>query len=695
MWLYGTAHWCTGGLYLDTDSAWIQPRNKSLREIEHHLPKGTTFFAAREPSKPFLANGVFGSLVTYDPSLKYLIKRCRHLLERANGLILPSYSLSGPFLLDDLEYMIEERKNRGESFDETLGVMPTRLFYPFNWHHLRQNASLVCLVANKSFEHPALFPEESIMMQYGWSTSYFYNEKPSFVQSLCRHHRCWIAFVLGMAVLLPACRSRTVRRILARGMHFKRNAVAALLCLLLFSLSMFMFLVRNPIQHQDPFRNCAGMSYNRPQNEAESVYQHKPGQMMHSTEHEHNSQPVLSAHTCVGGSFLQDGWLHRTCHFSNLYLLDSDHWYYLVEDEESLEFLTAHANFSVALAPNSADPTFHNVRFAPTVIVIAKFVEMLGKRKANDIISTERPTFFFAEYNGENFGHVILDSLLPAFNGLTIFDLLGPDPLFLLNDVALPWNCFWQRANLGQAGADAWNRCSRFYSELYPLMTSIPLEILHTSGSGQSGYLRHFHNLVVGSGDLSDHCNDPTVHGVHVSVDTQHCNRLSAVLRVFVEHTMFNIGVNPRPDPRRQMSVIFLHRDDDSNAYHSRTIAHSTELVRALQRKIESVGFPWLAGLKTLRSSSFVKLPIRKQVQTFRDCVALIGPPGAASMVAIYMPMHSAFIQLSENARDYGMDWQILSALPNVETTYIRVEQDPNWSATWNAVRVALTRWDS
>ena len=96
---------------------------------------GITFFAARQPGKQFLANGVFGSLVANDASLAWLIRRADQLRSRYLELQQP-WMTSGPLLFDDLEIRISQA-SFGDTFGGeeflTLAVVPTQLFYPFSW----------------------------------------------------------------------------------------------------------------------------------------------------------------------------------------------------------------------------------------------------------------------------------------------------------------------------------------------------------------------------------------------------------------------------------------------------------------------------------------------------------------------------------------------------------------------------------
>ena len=112
-----------------------------------------------------------------------------------------------------------------------------------------------------------------------------------------------------------------------------------------------------------------------------------------------------------------------------------------------------------------------------------------------------------------------------------------------------------------------------------------------------------------------------------------------------------------------------------------------------LRSKTERMNLSWLAGVRMM-DASFVEMSIKRQIEWFRDCVAFIGPSGGGSYIAMFMPFHSSFIQLSENARDYGMDWQLFNSLPNLEAVYVRADRDHEWSQTLQAVHGALVRWD-
>lgn len=676
-------------MYLDTDSAWIQPRNLSLRTIYHSLSEGVTFFAAREPDKSFLANGVFGSTVQNDPSLKWLIRRCGHLVNRSLQVSgAPPYMVSGPFLFDDLEYMIHDTARDSVSTchtPETLGLIATTVFYPFNWKKL-EGVELQSANQPDSFHRPELFPPESIMMQYGYSTNL---EKQPRSRSFCSHDKCWIA-ASAFVALLWLHRTRRLRFLRCRRKPIRFVAPVLLASLAgLLAAAITLKLKASPDAHliespSDASDMRGGLKRSEPDVFQVGVHSNSSGTV------------ELSAHTCIGGSFLPDAWLHRTCHFRNLYT-DQSTWYYVVPDESARAFMAQHSNLSVAMAPNSADPAYRNVVFNPIIITVAELSQV------KTVVQTDtRPTFFFAEYNGENFGHVLTDSLFPAYSALATFGLLPSvvqnrgieDPVLLLSDEVLPWNCFWQRANLGEAGERAWSRCTRFHNELYPLVTSNPLQFFNSKRHAVAGprALRRFKDLVAGSGDLTDHCDDPTIHGARIDTDTRHCNAgKSSLLHQFVEFSMANIGLNPNTNAHRRAWIIIWQREA-TDGLHTRTIGDTDELLKHLRSEVQRSNASWLAGIKVM-DASFVRMPIKRQIEWFRDCAVFIGPSGGGSYIAMFMPMHASYIQLSENERDYGMDWQLFNSLVNLEVTYIRSDHDPNWAYTLQAVDRALDRW--
>ncbi len=131
-----------GGVYIDADSVWLKGSlDRFLAGAERE-----GVFAAREPGKDWLANGVVGSSLR-SPVIGSLI---RHLASIDYGAARRSagpYAVTGPLLLTR-----EAQRIR---------IVPTKCFYPVPWVGIQDNE------AHKKL----LLPDGAVMFQYGMTTN--------------------------------------------------------------------------------------------------------------------------------------------------------------------------------------------------------------------------------------------------------------------------------------------------------------------------------------------------------------------------------------------------------------------------------------------------------------------------------------------------------------------------------------------
>ncbi len=140
-----------GGIYIDSDSVWVNNKNLNDLIIKAYNEK-TNIFAAKEPDKDFVANGVIGSSKN-NKTLLFVIS----LLEK----IYPNYSeirktndpwiVTGPLLL-----------NKAIENSYPFTVLSSNYLYPFNWHNLTPD------IARQQLEN---IPKDSYMYQFGYSTN--------------------------------------------------------------------------------------------------------------------------------------------------------------------------------------------------------------------------------------------------------------------------------------------------------------------------------------------------------------------------------------------------------------------------------------------------------------------------------------------------------------------------------------------
>ena len=128
-----------GGVYVDADSVWVKG------SLDKFIEDGGVF-AAREPGKPWLANGVIGASQR-NQVIGSLIRRlaCTDY-NRARSADGP-YSVTGPLLLNS-----ERARVR---------VVPSVCFYPVPWAGIRDN----------EMHRKLALPDEAVMFQYGMTTN--------------------------------------------------------------------------------------------------------------------------------------------------------------------------------------------------------------------------------------------------------------------------------------------------------------------------------------------------------------------------------------------------------------------------------------------------------------------------------------------------------------------------------------------
>jgi inositol phosphorylceramide mannosyltransferase catalytic subunit len=125
-----------GGVYIDADSFWLN--NKNLDDILEKSKK-TNFFAAKQPKKDFITNGVIGSSKNHI-NLMYLIDYLYSIKDEYEQLRQSTevHVLTGPMLLNKL---VEN--------NFTLTIIPSKLFYPIKWSRIYDplyhiNTGFVC-----------------------------------------------------------------------------------------------------------------------------------------------------------------------------------------------------------------------------------------------------------------------------------------------------------------------------------------------------------------------------------------------------------------------------------------------------------------------------------------------------------------------------------------------------------------------
>ena len=165
-----------------------------------------------------------------------------------------------------------------------------------------------------------------------------------------------------------------------------------------------------------------------------------------------------TSHWCHSRDLLNDNRQRATCLFHNICVVqrtnktdtDDPHevdFLYVNDDDMSLHNIAEEASFTLGIGPHSGDK---RILFSPIVISSSDLELLYPQRKYVDGTAA-----LFYEYNAENFGHLLMDVLLPVFVALESFGLADKDVLMYRYSIldAIGWSCDYQK-QVGRANAD-------------------------------------------------------------------------------------------------------------------------------------------------------------------------------------------------------------------------------------------------
>jgi inositol phosphorylceramide mannosyltransferase catalytic subunit len=134
-----------GGIYIDADSVWINDKN--LVDIIN-MSKKTGMFAAYEPNKNFITNGVVGS-TKHNNNILFLLNKLIKMEHDYDSIRKkqPPWVVTGPLLLNNITKSITK--------------LDSIYFYPISWHGIK----------DKELHKKIKLPKESYMFQYGMTTN--------------------------------------------------------------------------------------------------------------------------------------------------------------------------------------------------------------------------------------------------------------------------------------------------------------------------------------------------------------------------------------------------------------------------------------------------------------------------------------------------------------------------------------------
>jgi hypothetical protein len=329
-------------------------------------------------------------------------------------------------------------------------------------------------------------------------------------------------------------------------------------------------------------------------------------------------------------------------------------WLYISDDPP------VDASFTLGVGPHSVD---NRVNFEPIHVTPFQFQSRYDDKK-----KIRGTSVVFYEYNSENFGHMLMDVLLPIYSVLDGFNLLErrdvqlfrysiPDPICFSCDCQIDKAENGNQHERHQFG-NAPKFCARFYSQLVEMFHGDPnkqVQVLNATDMINSKTPICFEELVVGMPQYSDDCLEGS-HGKDQNIWSL-CNhgRQSQFWR-FREFIFQNLGLSNTPPQSHKITIT-----QRGGGMMTRDINNIDELVSSLQTKFEN---------SEVNVVEWHKLTIRQQLELAASTTVLITPPGGVSYISIFLPRWATGIRLYP--QDFRNDWHIMHYLGYITNEHVK-----------------------
>ena len=292
-------------------------------------------------------------------------------------------------------------------------------------------------------------------------------------------------------------------------------------------------------------------------------------------------------------------------------------------------------------------------------------------------LRNDRIHILYESYIASNFGHFLADEMLPLYALMYRFGMSKK-----MNDVQvmrwkderpMEWSCddlSKERAR-GVSNQFMQQECSKFYLNVFPLVTQIPSQLL-------SKYNESFcvADLLAGIGWLTDHCYDATNHGRNNVIPN--CPLTGHLLWDFRNHLMsnnfkisntnFNI-INNKP-----IIPILISGYD-----------HKRAPIGMLQ-KVENVAAKFNL---TVQEGLMHQMTISEQIELISRTKLFITTTGGASMISLFLPEGASVILIPSN--DGYLDHNFYSFLAHVNVYYMKaINRELDESLLYSYIRKVI-----
>ena len=379
---------------------------------------------------------------------------------------------------------------------------------------------------------------------------------------------------------------------------------------------------------------------------------------------------AMSGYHCVGDltSPIETRWKRRSCLYRNICYHRSLGFLYLNGDGQRV----SPSELEVAVTPD----TWNDKEWRPFKLTFS-IVEPHSIAEFPEISSHPQLHYFFVFLNDVNFGHFIGDNVLPAFRIREMFgfedDVIQAYRIESASDI--PNSCDNKPGNIHVSQSSKLRKCISNHKRLDSLISNQGIMSFNAT-FGLNDKLHCFDQVIAGIGSLSDHCDDPTIHGRKEQQEGSHiCNSgVGASFWRFRNYMFRALGAKEKV--LGDLRIVIQTDHSAKRKYHCLSVAR--QLVGLDGRTVGNMRI--IVDLYNLTSSS-----LKEQAEKLSEAAVFITGGGGGSFSLLFQPRWSTAIVLlgSDNITHDSNFYPHLG--------YVQVKYVPNTCSYSNLEELVMT----
>mmetsp|Transcript_19968 Transcript_19968/g.41744 ORF Transcript_19968/g.41744 Transcript_19968/m.41744 type:complete len:502 (-) Transcript_19968:38-1543(-) len=392
----------------------------------------------------------------------------------------------------------------------------------------------------------------------------------------------------------------------------------------------------------------------------------------------HASGPLTSTIHCVGDTFTDKAWVHRSCEFTNI-CFDRTEKDFVLFKPDNIEVpvhqdggdISSSSSYDLSLSLGGVNPRWNFEK--ETTPHMRWFPRISDSPLLENYDKVDATLIPWHCMNGQNVGHLLWDDFLPIFTLLGMFGLEDKD-LFIvryIDEDPLWATCEFQNPNM-PLGRNI-ERCRNTFKKWFKAIgVDAPFETktLHEELMPATSNFLCFDRAVAGLGMLTDHGSK--LHGwkkedYEVS---QNVGR-GRIMWDFRNYIMGNFGLDYTTQPKSKPRIITVSTYSSQDGKRSLSFKKQIEMLRGMFEEDEAI----------VKVVQFSTMTSEEQIKLAAESSIMLTAVGGGSVTSMFLPKGASLILFyaktpsqRSNLIPARLDWDYFNNAAYLRTHWFPIE---------------------